>query len=113
MKGYPKPLWCDRSICSVIFPVAFSNIGSPPSPSNPTRTDRSFHSGNTVEMSWSSVKRPFSTHCSAATAVMSLVHDAIHRGVSSESGLSKSGELGSTDWLPYLLEYNLPVASSL
>jgi len=100
MKAYPSPLLCVRSIRREIFRSVFSKMGAPVVSSNPSSASGSLHSGKTVEISSSKLKSPFSTHCSAAIAVMSFVHDATHMQVSVEKGSSKHGELGSRDFVP-------------
>ena len=55
-------------------------------------------------MGSSSVKRPFSTHCSAATVVMSFVQDAAHMTASS----CRAGALSSTLVVPMATMWGSP-----
>jgi hypothetical protein len=57
--------------------------------SKPVKMSRFLSSGRTRVTSSSSVIRPRSTHCKAATVVMSLVHEARQKVASTSSGTSK------------------------
>lgn len=99
--SYPNPLWWLSILRSVILFFAFTRIGFPVPSSNPVIISGSFHSGKILETSSSRVKRPFSTHCSAAIVVMSFVHDATQKVV---SGLS-AGAPGSEEMVPAVVTY--------
>lgn len=62
-----------RSVMCLVF---FTNTGALVPLSNEVKISISFSSGMYREISSSSEKRPRSTHCIAATVVMSFVHDA-------------------------------------
>jgi hypothetical protein len=57
--------------------------------SKPVKMSRFLSSGRRRVTSSSSVIRPRSTHCKAATVVMSLVHEARQKVASTSSGTSK------------------------
>lgn len=77
----------NRIVMTVVF---FCNTGALVVGSNAVRILKSFSSGKKRPTSSSREKRPRSTHCIAATVVMSFVHDATQKTASVRNGAAPS-----------------------
>lgn len=83
--------------------VILSRTGMPSSSLNPRSTSRSASSGTTAPTLSLRPMSPFSTTCMAATAVTSLVREAI---LKTESVVT-AGESEANDCFPRALEYSV------
>lgn len=104
-----NPLEWVSNILNVMMFFALSSIGLPLPSSKPFRISGHWNSGKILEMSASSSSSPLSIHCNTETAVISFVHEAIHIVESSDTGVVKREDLGSTDCVPEHLEYVIPI----